>query len=175
MNYISVQFDCVPMDTINANIKAVVNSQGELLVQVEDMKPMSLKDFAFWLHGACRTDRNMEKIRHRWPDAREVRVAERENVKVLYDTKENPMPKAQKSWNDRITRQVAKLRRKHPNASSEDLRKLAENIEKSIDDALASLDFSDAFAAETKEIRPDEDDKVMPSAESLDFLNNLKI
>lgn len=171
----SEQFDNVPMDTLSVNLKAVVSTSGDLLVQVEDMRPMQLNEFARWLHGACRTDRNMEKIRHRWPDAREVRIAERENVKVVYDTRENPMPKAQKSWNDRITRQVAKLRRKHPNASSEDLRKLAENIEKSIDDALASLDFSDAFAAETKEIRPDEDDKVMPSYSALDFLNNLKI
>lgn len=171
----SEQFDNVPMDTLSVNLKAVVSTSGDLLVQVEDMRPMRLNEFARWLHGACRTDRNMEKIRHRWPDAREVRIAERENVKVVYDTKENPMPKAQKSWNDRITRQVAKLRRKHPNASSEDLRKLAEQIEKSIDDALASLDFSDAFAAETKEIRPDEDDKVMPSDSALDFLNNLKI
>ena len=171
----SEQFDNVPMDTLSVNLKAVVSTSGDLLVQVEDMRPMQLNEFARWLHGACRTDRNMEKIRHRWPDAREVRIAERENVKVVYDTRENPMPKAQKSWNDRITRQVAKLRRKHPNASSEDLRKLAENIEKSIDDALASLDFSDAFAAETREIRPDEDDKVMPSYSALDFLNNLKI
>ena len=169
------QFAAVPMDTLSVNLKAVVSNSGDLLVQVEDMRPMTLNEFALWLHGACRTDRNIEKIRRRFPDAREVRLAERENVKVVYDTKENPMPKAQKSWNDRITRQVAKLRRKHPNASSEELRKLAENIEKSIDDALASLDFSDAFAAETKDIRPDEDDKVMPSYSALDFLNNLKI
>lgn len=56
------------------------------------------------------------------------------------------MPKEKKSYEQRISAQITKLRRKHPNASTEQLRKAAEEIEKSISDALNGLDFSDLFA-----------------------------
>ena len=141
-------------ETINVNLSCLKDDQGNLFVLVEGIKPMSLSDFAYWLESACRDDRNVEK--RALVGAPEPRRATRENIPVTYDTKENPMPKAKKTYEQRISAQITKLRRKHPNASTEQLRKAAEEIEKSISDALSGLDFSDLFAptqeAETESV-----------------------
>lgn len=131
-------------ETININLSCQ-DRNGELFVIVEGIAPMSLSDFAYWLKSACRDDRNVEK--RSLVGAPEPRSATRENIPVTYDTKENPMPKERKTYEARISAQITKLRRKHPNASTEQLRKAAEEIEKSISDALNGLDFSDLFAA----------------------------
>ena len=132
-------------ETINVNLSCLKDAQGNLLVLVEGIKPMSFEDFAYWLESACRDDRNVEK--RSLVGAPEPYRATRENIPVTYDTRENPMPKAKKTYEQRISAQITKLRRKHPNASTEQLRKAAEEIEKSISDALSGLDFSDLFAA----------------------------
>lgn len=129
--------------TINVNLSCQ-DRNGELFVLVEGIAPMSLSDFAYWLKSACRDDRNVE--RRALAGAPEPRSATRENIPVTYDTKENPMPKEKKTYEQRISAQITKLRRKHPNASTEQLRKAAEEIEKSISEALSGLDFSDLFA-----------------------------
>lgn len=131
-------------ETINVNLSCQVRNE-EMFVLVEGIAPMSLSDFAYWLKSACRDDRNVEK--RALAGAPEPRRATRENIPVTYDTKENPMPKEKKSYEQRINAQIVKLRRKHPNASTEQLRKAAEEIEKSITEALSGLDFSDLFAA----------------------------
>ena len=130
-------------ETININLSCQ-DRNGEIFVIVEGIAPMSLKDFAYWLKSACRDDRNIEK--RSLVGAPEPRRATRESVPVTYDTKEKPMPKERKTYEQRITAQITKLRRKHPNASTEQLRKAAEEIEKSISEALSGLDFSDLFA-----------------------------
>lgn len=130
-------------ETINVNLSCQ-DRNGEIFVLVEGIAPMSLSDFAYWLKSACRDDRNIEK--RALAGAPEPRRATRENVPVTYDTKENPMPKEKKTYEQRINAQITKLRRKHPNASTEQLRKAAEEIEKSISEALSGLDFSDLFA-----------------------------
>lgn len=133
--------------TINVNLSCVETPEG-LKILVEGMKPMSLDAFKYWLESACRQDRNVEKARlilpelKGWPEP-----TKRENIPVTYDTKENPMPKEKKTYEQRISAQITKLRRKHPNASTEQLRKAAEEIERSISEALSGLDFSDLFAS----------------------------
>lgn len=142
-------------ETINVNLSCQERN-GEIFVIVEGITPMSLSDFAYWLKSACRDDRNVEK--RALVGAPEPRTATRENIPVTYDTRERPMPKEKKSYEQRINAQIIKLRRKHPNASTEQLRKAAEEIEKSISEALSGLDFSNLFAAEAQE----------PEAESAD-------
>lgn len=129
--------------TLNINISCTTKN-GALFVIVEGMKPMSLDDFAYWLHSAARTDRNIERTRLTLPEVKEFpREATRESRPITYDTKESPMPTERKTYESRIRAQIAKLRRKHPNASTEELRAAAERIERSIEEALSGLDFSD--------------------------------
>lgn len=148
-------------ETINVNLSCQ-DRNGELFVIVEGITPMSLSDFAYWLKSACRDDRNVEK--RSLVGAPEPRAATRENIPVTYDTKENPMPKEKKSYEQRISAQITKLRRKHPNASTEQLRKAAEEIEKSISEALNGLDFSDLFAP----VQPEGEDA--PDADASDAI-----
>ena len=117
---------------------------------------MTADEFLYFLQSACAEPKNprawiLPEDKHAKSEPLSIppslTIATRPNREIsAIDTKEHPMPKERKTYEQRIRAQIARLRRKNPNASTEELRAAAEVIEQKITEALSSLDFSTMFS-----------------------------
>lgn len=97
--------------TWNFNITPRIGVQGELLVQVEELAPMSAEEFVTWLHKASAS---VELP---------LRPAKRDSVRVWRDTKESPQPREALEKLSEFNKQWKKFKRRFPQLSNEELNK----------------------------------------------------
>lgn len=146
------------MYTINLNLSITRKpEEPKPLILVEGLPAMTADEFLYFLQSACAEPKNprawiLPEDKHAKSEPLNVpslSIATRPNREIsAVDTKENPMPKEKKTYEERIRAQIARLRRKNPNASTEELRAAAEVMEQKIAEALSSLDFSTMFSEE---------------------------
>ena len=100
--------------TWNLNITPRKGPDGQLLIQVEELEPMTPQAFATWLHKASQD-----------PEP-SIRPASRASVAVWRDTKESPRPKAELEKMTEFSGQYKKFKRKFPGKSHEELCKMTQ-------------------------------------------------
>lgn len=100
--------------TYNLNITPCKGLDGQALLRVEGLDPMTGQEFAEWLFKASL---NPEPI---------LRPASRNSVAVWRDTKESPMPKAKLKEMDEFNLQWKKFKRKYPQKSAEEISQMTQ-------------------------------------------------
>ena len=120
--------------TFNLNITPKVGANGALMVQVEELEPMTPEAFISWLHSAAKS-----------PEPT-IRPASRASVAVWRDTKESPQPKEKLEKMNEFNRQWKKFKRKFPHKSNEELNKMTQSWLDTKAEFLAS--FADSVALE---------------------------